>query len=158
MTQSTPTPATLAAAEPMRLIPQEHANACSVAAVAMVTGLTYAEMVSRFALDENRLSTHGFIAFEWDHWLAELGWAVQRVYVTDCRQNDRPQWPPAPWAERHLCEVRAVEGANCLHLVVMDGTGKVFDPLGRICRLTDYPKVYNVAACVPAAATNHASP
>ena len=88
-----------------------------------------------------------------DEFLAEQGWAVQRVWpASDFDKEIKAKWPPKPWAEVHVCSVYQTRNDFLRkdgHYVVMDGKGLVYDPADpeyTRCRLSRYYDVEWVAA------------
>lgn len=134
--------------EELRLVKQRTARDCSVAALAMVTGFQYEEVIAAFPeinFDSGGLTIHGV-----DWFLVEHGFAIARkrewrgVIPVD---EPRSVWPCEPFGSRHLCEVRVSENSPVSHFVVMDHQGQVLDPLhDSPTRLTDYYEVWNIAA------------
>ncbi len=113
----------------MKLVRQKHSMGCGVACMAMLLDVTYEEAAAHFK--DRNLETNGVVSIELDSVLADLGYAIQIQYPKDHRWQEREQWPPAPFAERHVCQVyRGLpENSGCAHMVVMDQSGIVFDPL-----------------------------
>lgn len=123
---------------------QEHANGCGAACFAMLTGRTYAEAVAH--MDPRDWTVHGCTTAELDALLAEDGFAVARKYA-HVTGNERPAWPVAPFAPRHLCQVTLYDGVR--HFVVMDCLGHVFDPNDYRPRdLSHYADISNIAGIV----------
>lgn len=131
-------------------VPQGDSHGCGVAALAMITCLTYAEVKAWFDQPFDA-PTHGLSHFECDRFLAEHGYAVARRYIrlrSGQQYIERAEWPPAPFARVHLCQVRVSEGGMG-HMVVMLGDGRVLDPAWPGQRaLADYWQVDNVAGVI----------
>lgn len=133
----------------IRWVRQEDPWGCTVAALAMILGEPYADLkaeVQAIAPDRDFVS-RGISYLDADQILTARGYATGRMFKNFLNQK-RNQWPPAPFAEVHLCEVRcSPESAG--HSVVMLRDGTVLDPLTpEPHRLTDYHEVCNVAAVV----------
>lgn len=80
-----------------------------------------------------------------DAYLLKHGYAWQLAYRCGPPGNTfREVWPPAPWADVHICEVRVAAG---YHSVVLLRDGTVLDPA---CdaprRLANYLEVVSVSA------------
>lgn len=123
---------------------------CVVACLAMVTGQDY-EAVARWLDDHNwPFREGGLYAHQEEQFLDEHGYVVRRRamnHYADGKNNVlRSPWPPAPFADVHLCTVAATEDGPH-HLVVMLRDGAVLDPATTEPRmLASYHKVFNVAA------------
>lgn len=106
----------------MKYVAQEEPGGCLVAAIAMVTGLSYwriRQMVEPSYQD----GIHGVIA---NDVLAELGYAVMTRYRHRPHlKRDREIWPCPPFAPAHIVHLHATRGP---HAVAMDAFGRVFDP------------------------------
>jgi hypothetical protein len=136
-------------------IQQEDEMGCVLACLAMVMGRTYSQVKTDFVCFDGRGLCHED-AYEY---LADNGFAVAkkfkgRNYVhppADKYNYDkewRTEWPPAPFAEVHLCLVECHEKAPA-HMVVMLGDGRVLDPVSPQPRtLANYHRVCNVAGVV----------
>ena len=140
---------------PIRWVAQEHDRGCGFAALAMLVGKTYAQVVEELT---KPLLPDGFTYIPsagspiWQHmdrYLVDHGFAIARRYAEPLIAGDIYPWPPAPWVALHLCNVKVSEAAPCNHWVVMLADGAVLDPLTpEPRRLTDYWRVNNVAAVV----------
>jgi hypothetical protein len=137
----------------IRHVRQEHACGCAIAAIAMVTGLPYAEVLGRLGPDIERLVTREnggmwnlatFVA------LQRLGYAVALETRGEWGRK-RDEWTPAPISEVNIAEVLSPVGA---HMIVVFPDGKVLDPATDAAprRLSDY-YVYWIAGVVPLART-----
>ena len=124
---------------------QEHAKGCGPAALAMVTGHKYADVCAWFkGID---FSKDGIHPYGIDAYLVEHGYATARKgeYFSYIGSPKREPWPPAPFAESHVCNVRVHESCRINHFVVMLEEGTVLDPLTTdVRRLADYHEVHNV--------------
>jgi hypothetical protein len=121
-------------------VPQEDSRGCCVACIAMVTGKTYQEVKAWFEMDFNDRGTsqHGI-----EEYLVEHGYTWARKTLYRHNNQQRTPWPPEPFADVHICEVAGTSS----HAVVLLRDGTVLDPLTpEPKRLTDYEKVYYVAA------------
>lgn len=127
-----------------RWVRQEDPNGCFVAAMAMVTGKTYAQVKEetghawmRGALDqtvENYLSQRGFAVTKWWQYDSCKAYAEQNGAL-DIKRNT---WPLPPFAPIHVCQVKT----RVTHWVVMLSNGNVLDPVTpEVKRLTDYAEV-----------------
>lgn len=131
-------------------VAQEDSRGCTLAALAMVMGRTYADVKAEILAEhpERDFSERGINYMDGDQLLAHWGYATARLfryYVS----HHREVWPPAPFAEVHMCEVEC-SPTSAGHSVVMLADGTVLDPLTpETRRLTDYHKVNSVAAVVP---------
>lgn len=129
-------------------IQQNHSRGCGPAALAMVTAARYEAVCDYFANID--FDSEGIGIRECDHYLAEHGFAVARLYSAKRHNLPREKWPPKPFGDIHLCHVDVFEGAPLSHWVVMLEDGKVLDPLfPEKESLHDYHFVNNVAAVVP---------
>lgn len=136
-------------------VQQEHAFGCVIASLAMIAGMTYAEVLAEYPWvvekDGCDLDTISF-DFLWRH-----DFACQVVYPSHPETNSpagmamegsarratfgRKPWPPQPWASAHLCQVET----SMSHAIVMMADGSILDPADATRRsLTDYKRVMNV--------------
>ena len=137
----------------IRHVRQEHTYGCVLASLAMLAGMTYAEVLAEYpwAIEKEGvdLDTVSF-DFLWRH-----GFAWQQVYPSHPETNRDPSlpmaerralygrkpWPPEPWAPAHLCQVVT----SMTHAVVMLPDGTVLDPIDPASRrLADYEAVHSV--------------
>jgi hypothetical protein len=119
----------------IRWIQQKHPNGCGIAALAMASGREYDEVAAAFPrFPEMEVTDHGVWVY-----MERLGWFKRAVWrAEDCGGL----WPPEPFAEVHIAIV--VNPSNG-HFVVMDATGRVYDPLDPTPkRLMDWPAVSGV--------------
>lgn len=110
---------------------------CGVAVLAMVSGLTYEQVLDDFNGKGIEGVGIGGVLFDW--WFVKHGVATQGKTP----ELDDP-WPPEPWAPVHIAYVRATQGA---HVCVMDCQGRVFDPFDikrRTLTHKDYKRVRGV--------------
>lgn len=124
---------------------QEDVWGCTVAALAMLTGQTYATVKAElgFTFDQ---PGQGVAVHDCDQYLAEHGYAVARKYPF-LYGHKRAVWPVEPFSALHLCQVIVAEASPGAHMVVMLADGAVLDPLTPLPqRLTAYHRVHNVAA------------
>ena len=122
------------------LVRQKHQRGCGIACVAMLTGEDYDTLAAEVEWRDDQ-SPVGFYV---DDQLWRRGYAICRVY-----ERGSTMWPPLPFARVHLCNVDYVTDAPVSHNVVMLADGSVLDPMhDEPRRLSDYPRVYNVAAVV----------
>lgn len=136
----------------LRWVRQEDSHGCGVAAVAMLTGLTYAQVLAHMKRERD-FSEHGMSTPDVLCLLAELGYAtalLHRVRQWPTVNFERPEWPPSPFGDLHLCQVKVYGGTLGAHFVAMDADGDVLDPVAPASqRLTAYEDVYWVAAVMP---------
>ena len=127
---------------------QEEPFGCAVAALAMVTGKSYAEVRAAFvghdfSTSTSDIHTSGISHNSVDAYLSSQGYAVRR----ECRYDqvlNRPRevWPVEPFTDVHICEVVTSAG----HSVVMLRDGTVLDPNRAEPRsLGDYAAVIYIA-------------
>ena len=133
---------------PLRLVRQEDPWGCMFASLAMVMGLSYAE--AKALVHPYHFTKPGFNGINQTHMegiLSERGYAIaMRFLHFHSGAGDRDVWPPAPWADRHICEVHALSNGGP-HAVVLRADGRVFDPWhGEVESLARYPRVLWVAA------------
>lgn len=133
----------------MKLVRQKHARGCGVAALAMLTGDDYDAVAVYFrGID---LDAKGLYLCGLDDYLVDRGYAIARKkrylgFFGGDGAPPREPWPPAPFADVHLCEVEVYEKAPVYHFVVMLRDGAVLDPLADgPRRLSDYHRVNSVA-------------
>jgi len=129
---------------------QEDEFGCFVAAMAMITGQTYAQVKAETGdIYKNKSGCH----FSADQYLAERGYACARLWSfnqfkqdADGNNEKTVPWPPKPFAPVHLCSVVTSMG----HFVVMLADGTVFDPAIPVeKKLSDYERVNWVAGVWP---------
>ena len=97
----------------------------------MVLDIGYDEVASAFGKD---FVGEGLFARDVELYLATQGFGTLRIYrywhldVENQSARVARVWPPLPFVEKHIVEIRKGKGAPN-HYVVMDGDGVVFDPL-----------------------------
>lgn len=132
---------------------QEHTYGCVLASLAMLAGMTYAEVLAEYpwVIEKEGCDLDTISAdFFWRH-----GFAHQLVYPARPEINrdpsapmserraryERKPWPPEPWAPAHLCQVET----SMSHAVVLLTDGTVLDPADPTRRsLAAYSRVMNV--------------
>lgn len=130
----------------MNYIQQKDSRGCGVAALAMVLGMSYEATAADFTKDPwergtRDLNQQGLYQTEVDRYLWKHNQFVLRKYIFS-----GPDWPPLPFAERHICNVKVSAESPINHFVAMDGSGKVFDPLDESkSSLMQYHSVENVS-------------
>ncbi len=142
---------------PLRLVIQPERMGCVLAAVATVVGKSYGEIRQLVDLSHDFTEQGTFLTVA-QSILERLGYAYQLRYSYDPRLNlSRPEWPCAPWAAVHICEVQNLTETG-QHAVVLLRDGRVLDPwwgivqgLHRYRRVVSMMAVYPVAAPDPAA-------
>lgn len=132
-------------------VAQEDRNGCLLACIAMILGVPYAEVRADFTARD--VTRESFCITDADHYLVDRGFAVARKYRPCNWNNTQRYWPPAPFAEVHLCAVQATPQSP-FHAVIMLSHGTVYDPaipfdIERLRGLSAYGVVNNVAAVVP---------
>lgn len=110
----------------MRLVRQESPNGCGIAALAMVTGKTYGEvlddLVTGYPTSE-RIAAHALHDGMVEWYLACQGYVWRRLYAGWALDR----WPPAPFAPLHIVQV--VQPSTNTHYVVWLPDETVLDPL-----------------------------
>jgi DNA primase large subunit len=131
----------------MKCVHQKHSMGCGLAALAMITGSNYDEIIKFFSppIDFNK---DGISFRAIDAYLVDHGYAIARKFqhygFFNCPK--REIWPPQPFAPIHLCEVRVYENAPCTHFVIMLSNGRILDPINDEHKnLNFYFKVISVA-------------
>lgn len=131
---------------------QKHTKGCGIACLAMLTGHDYDAVASYYPVD---LNVTGLYMAGVDDYLVDHGFAVARklqfmsYFTGEHGRREREPWPPEPFAEQHLVQVRVYEKAPIDHFVVLLADGTVLDPLTpEPRRLSDYFRIYSVAAVV----------
>lgn len=133
---------------------QEDSYGCVVATCAMLTGRTYREMKDFFVErsgdpDIGLSSKNGLTHYNAEFALHEAGYWAQLKYRWYLNNQERPAWPPEPWAPVHYCQVVVRGGSGAGHAVVMLADGTVLDPVApEPHRLEDYEKVSLVIGLV----------
>jgi len=124
-------------------IKQLDSHGCAVAALAMATNQSYAEVKAAFNAAKFDFSKNGISLFTIDDYLSSQGYAVRRFTRGDQLRNEqRETWPIEPFADVHICEV--VNSVMC-HMVVMLADGTVLDPAtDEPKRLSDYVAVHYI--------------
>jgi hypothetical protein len=132
-------------ANPTRWVQQQDAYGCGIAALAMICGHGYDQVKEWFLLHgRDIVANKGGTWWDWDVYLTEHGFAVARKFPM-INNEPRAIWPPEPFGDIHLCEVRPC--SSNLHAVVMLADGRILDPLFPLERsLSRYPCVESVAA------------
>ena len=129
---------------------QEDEWGCFVAAMAMITGKTYAHVKAETGDIYKNKSASYYAA---DQYLTQHGYAYARLwafnqFAQDADKLNVPmtEWPPKPFAPVHLCLVTMSMG----HFVVMLADGTIFDPTVETEKhLTDYDRVNWVTGIWP---------
>jgi hypothetical protein len=135
----------------VRWVHQEEPYGCGCAAVAMATGMTYAEV--RALIPGKDFATGGMCCQDYEQLLACMGYATAKLWK--CRQHlghnyQTEDWPPAPFADVHICEVYVKGGTRGSHMVVMLADGTILDPVSPEPRTyADYERIVAVMAVVP---------
>jgi hypothetical protein len=113
----------------IKYVAQKHEYGCSVACMAMITGLSYDEIERAFARDFSRggLESNFSRAFICDHDFSAM--VVTPHGYSDIRASNRRV--SRPFADVHFVSVRPFPDSTLNHAVVMDRRGRVFDPQTR---------------------------
>lgn len=117
---------------------------CGIAAVAIVANKTYKEVRQYVHLDRD-FAQEGMYDTELEGLLEVFGFSYQNHHKHLARLNTpREVWPPAPFADAHICRVRNLPN-TAWHFVIMQKDGRVIDPWwGVIQGLHRYPEVMQV--------------
>lgn len=122
---------------------------CGIACIAMVTGETYARIMDQY---RTFCGNCGMEDQQLDHFLAEYGFAMQRIWPDKHFDGaKRKPWPPKPWADIHIASVWQTRGDVDGHYVVVNRRGIVYDPADSAftpSRLSRYHRVEWLAAVV----------
>lgn len=123
------------------LVLQEHPNGCLVACMAMVAGMSYADVAARFPRED--LSQHGLVEYHVLDFLSEEGFVVQRFtkYTWTGASKSRDEWPIPMTAEVAICMVDGGRGGENSHGVVLYRDGRVLDPVHGERSWSDYTRV-----------------
>lgn len=118
----------------MNLVLQQHENGCGVAVFAMLTDRTWDEAAE-------------FMRFTGD----PVPFAMLRAHLQNdgafvraiCKPDEGDEWPPRPFAPRHMACVTQPSGGG--HYLAVEKDGTVLDPLrdGRY-QLSDWKVVHEV--------------
>lgn len=133
----------------IKRIQQQDLMGCGIACAAMIRGFSYADtrdLFIRLGGDESRLTQRaGIDTCQMEELLLICGFALARKYrFNQFTNNERDAWPPEPFADLHLCQVRV---GNRGHFVVMLKDGTVLDPAATGQKqLSSYEQVDFVAA------------
>lgn len=117
---------------------------CGIAAVAIVAEKPYKEVRQYIHLDRD-FTQDGMYDTELEGLLEVFGFSYQSRYKHLARLGTpREVWPPAPFADSHICQVRNLPD-KAYHYVVMQKDGRVLDPWwGVVQGLHRYPEVLQV--------------
>ena len=130
--------------ESVRWVRQKHLIGCVVAALAMIAGEEYDAIHADFPETNDE---SGANIFEAEEYLMDRGYAIRRKRMFRTKERRRSPWPPEPFGDVHLCEVRVRKESSCNHAVVLLKDGIVLDPeTPDPKRLDDYHEVFGVAA------------
>lgn len=132
----------------LRVVRQGHANGCALAALAMVTGQTYDEVVADFTArwpgEPLNLDERGLYHGDTEWYLAINGYVWRYLYAG--WKHD--PWPPEPFAPIHIAAVKQPSGNQ--HYVIVTDDGTVLDPLDDQPKsLAAWEKVNNVMGIWP---------
>lgn len=121
---------------------QEHPNGCGIAVMAMVADMTYTEVFNYLQTlwpQERDFVEHGTHQSLVEWFLASHSYVWRTLY----RGWKIDPWPPAPFAPRHIVQVKQPSGTT--HYVAMTATGDVLDPLAdEPTRLDAWETVNNI--------------
>lgn len=125
---------------------------CSIAAIAMACDLSYEQAAAGLVVTDGTgmrlaeaIQPEGGNDDLTKAWLRCNGWAWQEVTRNLWRGSAfHPvhPWPPAPFANTHICFVEATAG---WHYCVMDFVGRVFDPWNEARTTLSHPDYKRVA-------------
>lgn len=105
----------------------ERNSGCGIAALAQLTDTDYNRIRELAPALCEKCGVHDDTVM-WQ-FLSEHGYALQMKW--EFREYDEEkleEWPPKPWAERHLCSVVQTAKDVYGHYVAMDAKGVVYDP------------------------------
>lgn len=123
------------------LVIQPESHGCGIAAVATVAQKTYKEVRQWIHLDRD-FTKEGMYTNEMEELLMVYDFTWQVIWPNATRLGTkRTPWPPAPWADLHVAQVRNLSDSGW-HFVVIQNDGLVLDPCwGVIQGLHRYPEV-----------------
>jgi hypothetical protein len=126
---------------PIAVVFQPEKSGCGIAAVAMVAEKTYAEVRQRCNMAHD-FTVDGMGQYEMEDLLIHYGFSYQIITKNHPRLGSaREVWPPAPWTELAIAQVRNLSNSG-YHYVVLLKDGRVLDPwYGVIQGLHRYPDV-----------------
>jgi len=136
--------AAVSASPQPRWVKQEDQNGCVVAAIAMITGKSYAEVKAE--LRPKDLSTDAYTSFDTESYFYEHGYSIvkrwKHVYFAG---TDREVWPIQPFAPVHYVQVVSGPSGKA-HAVVMLTNGDVLDAWtdSKPKKLSDYYQVNEI--------------
>lgn len=122
-------------------------NSCVPACMAMVLGKTLRQVFKDIHEEWAAIGKdEGIDNDVMDQYLAYNGYAVQRIeHEYEPNKVLIEGWPIDPFAPIHIVDVWSTDPAG-MHAVVMDATGKVYDPSNRrIKKLSEYQRVFSIA-------------
>lgn len=110
------------------LIRQKHSKGCGIAAIAMLADWEYDEIKTRL------YGTRGEIAGLFYNEVLEVGCELggfevhSEVYPHQADETHRAN-VMKPYADVHLVEIKVFKDSPCLHFIIMDEDGKLYDPM-----------------------------
>jgi hypothetical protein len=129
-----------------RWVGQQSGKDCGVAALAVVTGHSYAQVRSFYPYVE----TSGISLEECAAYLRLFGYCIDSRRDASAQRRSAEPWPPAPFAPVHLCIVTIRAKTSTRHWVVMLAEGAVLDSHHpKPGQLSDYHEVHLVVGIVP---------
>jgi hypothetical protein len=126
----------------VKWVKQIDENGCVIAALSMVTDLSYEEVKVQFA--RSFCVNCGLSDEDIAQFLANNGYATSWRYLWNAPSRmEREIWPPEPQTELNLCKVKVYPDSRMNHIVVVTKNGTVYDPEREEHRkLSDYHRVY----------------
>jgi len=125
----------------MRYIKQKDKYGCAIACLAMVTGVSYDEILSMFpkGLPDRGISTE----FQGRSILFEHGFLSMTFYKTISHTQEENKEFGKPIAPIHIISV--ITNADTSHAVVMDDKGNIYDPfIEGVYKLSNYKKLVSI--------------
>lgn len=116
---------------------QQHKNGCGIAALAMVCGQTYEDVLKWF-IDHGRTANFEETGMSYNDIFVYLNarhYCYQKRFQFGLCNVPESPWPPPPFAEAHIWSVPSPSGT---HFLVVDALGKMFDPLTGPIKGPDY--------------------
>lgn len=125
----------------MRYVKQRESNDCGVAALAMACDMTYEEAAASAWTDRSEGLNDDLVK----DFLFRHDWAWQDRNPNIWRGGGYVKlqpWPPAPFANTHICFVEATAG---WHYCVLDFDGRVRDPFNQERQSLAHPDYKRIA-------------
>lgn len=109
----------------MRIEIQKDVNGCGIACLATIVGASYDELAAEWRKQHGDFAS-GIYPDELHRFLWASGFFIQRRYCPG--SESQKLWRPIPFAPIHMVEV-VVKVVGKSHYVLMDGSGRLFDPI-----------------------------